>query len=282
MQLLQELLTILEAKIQNTHVFDDRDLVMIMNSLYKVEKVPTKVNCLVKAVVEAIYILTGERLSTKDFDTKAKGGALKGSDAYEKIHPNTLKNVAKGGVKKGDDDLDPNATEIKYDLELGYVHNSEDIKEIVRSGIPVVLSIVWTDLIFYPVVWITRPKQKERIQTYKDMGADQEMLDKVMNHHIVPYPNDELIKKSKEIADPHSNVKHAVLVVGYDAGQKVFICRDFSIHNGEEMGFFKVDERIFFDEKLKAQGLATVEAGLVVQVHDVEDDKQLTAQPIAA
>lgn len=257
-------MTILE-RIQNTQVIDREDLIMIMNSIYKVEKVPTRVNCLVKAVVEAIYILTGVRLSTKDFDDKAKGGAVKGSDAYEKIHPNKLGDVMRNGVKKEDHD-----DHVKYDLSMHLVDTKEEIKSTVRKGIPVVLSIVWTDLIFYPVVWITRPKQKERIQVYKDMGADQEMLDRVMKDHIVPYPNDELIKKSKEIADPHANVKHAVLVVGYDAGQKVFICRDFSIHNGEEMGFFKVDERIFFDSKLKSEGLATIEAALVIEVDEVD------------
>lgn len=266
MKFLQELLNLFEDKIQKSEMFDSNDLTMIMNSIYKIEKMPKRVNCLVKAVVEAIFILTKVRLSTRDFDNKAKGGAAKGQESYDKIHPDTLKRVIRSGVKTGEEDED--ATSVKYDLEIGYVDNVNAIKTVVKSGIPVVLSIIWTDLIFYPVVWITRPSQKDRIETYKKMGASQEMLDQVMKHHIVPYPNDEVIKYSKENPDPHSTVKHAILVVGYDAGQKVFICRDFSSLNGEEMGFFKIDERIFFDHKLKAEGQSTIELGMVIQVEE--------------
>jgi hypothetical protein len=260
MKFLIELLELLEKRIQNTEVIDTKDLILIKNAINKVERAETRVNCLVKAAAEAIKIITGYKVSTRDFDNKAKGSAKKGDDDYEKIHPNKLKTVASNGIKI-------NGVDKILHLELNYVSTQEEIKETVRKGIPVILSIVWTDLIFYPVVFITRPQQKERISSYKELGANDEML-KAVKDGIVPYPNDELIKASKEINDPHSHVKHAVLVIGYDAAKKCFICRDYSIHNGDENGIFKVDERIFFDKKLKSEGLSTIEMGLVIEVDD--------------
>ena len=205
-------------------------------------------HCLLKALVEAFklkHVHVSESELYKFFAHNDWDGS--GAD----IHPNEVVEVLKD----------------KFDIEFSYdfVHDMTEAKAALAKEHPLIVSIRWSDS-YYRAARILRDGKKDDDNTwywgeYRELGATEDMIKKVKNG-IIPYPNAKMLDNSK-----YEPTTHALLCVGYEAGDDCFIVRDFNPGRPDYDGFFKLESRLFFDPQLRSdKRIAVVEAVISVDV----------------
>jgi hypothetical protein len=227
------------------HVNRD-DLIAILDVFGKELTLVYK-HCFVKALCEALDLHGFEVNESELFHEIVMMHGDETSDDGKFIHPDHAKSTL--------------AARYAIDVKFKHLHSTEDIKAALRKKLPVIVSIVWYDP-YYLVARELRDGQKDKPNTfyrYRRMGATNEMVKKAING-IVPYPSEKLIKSTQRGED----LKHAILCVGYDAGDDAFIVRDYMNSNAHFDGFFKIESKLFFDKRLEQEGISVVEAAISV------------------
>jgi hypothetical protein len=223
----------------SSYVIDREDLLFIHNALDKFEK--GEVNaCFINALVEAIKIVSDGRVKLSAPALKKDLGI--GYDGipphYSVIH-DFLKN--KGARSKHEPKLH------KLELDITDITETSEVKGELKRGHVVLLSITINDVYwdFFSIIsgWRSEHTTKMEMEKYGET-LSKEFMDKV-HAGIIPYPPINMLKRGRTSVN-----KHAILVVGYDPTEKVFICKDVLISVGKFSGLFKLDEKFFFNPEL--------------------------------
>lgn len=260
---------LLLEKVNNVQTIVNRkDLIAILDALEIEPSQLNYTNCFIKAISEAIKIMTKLEISAKDLQAAVE---KKNSNFdSDKVHPDQ---ITGGLIVRSGDKL------INFDLSYKMVNSTADIKKNLSKGIPVIISVRWNRAYYYPGGYFRNNSHwndQEKLDDYKAQGASDEMIAKT-KEGIMAYPSDEFIEKHSNEGD---DTTHALLCVGYDASHKAFIVRDFLNKDALYKGFFKIEEKMFFDPKLKSVNASTVEAAIVVEVEQLDEKKRTSNEEI--
>ena len=248
-------------------VINKEDLLMIMGAL-EVKFEGMLGNCFIHAVAEALKIMTKKNISAASLENSISRNTISGNTYH--VHPDKLtsKNLKVKVRREPKAGRIPPAEEHEIELSYKMVTSTSDIKNWIAKGVPVILSVRWNAAYYVPeTVWrLSSPFYSDhRMNNYEDKGASPEMMDKVKNG-IMPYPSDEFIERNKGEND---HTTHAILCVGYDKTEHAFIVRDF-LYDTRFKSYFKIEEKCFFDSKLKSSGASMVEAAVAIEVENMK------------
>lgn len=224
------------------HVNRD-DLIAIMDAFGK-ELTTADQHCFIKALCEALELHGFEVKESELFHEISMRSDIDGGHA---LHPDHARDAL--------------AARYNINVDYEYLTSTAAIKTALRKKLPVIISVHWFDP-YYLVVRELRDGNKDNddaFDHYRKMGATEEMVKKAING-IVPYPT----KKLMDTTDKSDDLRHAILCVGYDAGDDAFIVRDYTSTDASFDGFFKIESKIFFDDRLKREGITIVEAAISV------------------
>lgn len=222
------------------HHVNREDLVVILDAFSR-ELTMTDEHCFLKALSEALDLLGFNVPETEMYHEIRRSNV-----SADEIHPRH----AQAALRK------------RHNIKVSFKHltTAEQVKAMLRRKLPVILSIRWSDP-YYLVARMLRDGAKDNddaFDDYRNLGATDEMVKKAVAG-IISYPTDKMIKNSRP-----ENIRHAILCVGYDAGDDAFIVRDYNSTDSNFDGFFKVEAKNFFDAKLQAHDCAIVEAAVSV------------------
>jgi hypothetical protein len=231
------------------HIVRD-DLIVFLDA-FEHEHSHGEFHCLLKALVEA-FKLKHVHISEKDLYEFFAHNDWDGSGAD--IHPNEVVEVLKD----------------KFNIEFTYdfVNGMAEAKTALAKELPLIVSIRWSDSYYLAAKILRDGKRNDSDHWYwahyRELGATQDMVEKVKNG-IIPFPNQDMLDNSE-----YEPTTHAILCVGYEAGDDCFIVRDFNPGDPDYNGFFKIESRLFFDPQLRSdKRIAVVEAVISIDVEQL-------------
>lgn len=237
----------------------DRDDFIFLHSVLKDKYAKSPIDhCFLNAVVDAIRIVSDGAIKV---DHEWLENIMGTSD---RIHYNdVVKAFSKKAMKSGDKLLN-------IDLKLGHVSSAAGIKKVLQGGEAVIVVVQIHDSYWDFFGELSGWRGNSQIQDARDKFGDTitDEFQKKVDSGLIPYPSDAMIDKMNK-----NRIFHAIVCVGYDAGEKAFICKDNIVksHQVKFEGLFKLDEKFFFDKKLKSMGLAVVH-------HAISLDAEITKE----
>lgn len=155
--------------------------------------------------------------------------------SFDKQDMGTLVKTFAKGIKAKDNK--------KYGFNFSFYEckNIKELKMQIDNGFPVLVLIQW-------------------MAEFSDMFVDHD------ENGILRYPKDD----SDLVNDYSKRSYHAMIAVGYDNQQRVIICKNQEKRNALR-GYIKIDEKFFFNEKLKKARTDAIKMCMLVKIDSYDE-----------